>query len=455
MVLGMSGLTAFAAATASTPADKGTITITTPDNTDVGTTNTYKIYKIFGATVSNDGRNTAYKLLDGYGDSNVPTGFTAANGYVTKAPNDLNAEASALADYVTKNKLQPVDTKTITGKGSVTSDALDPGYYYITTTTGSAVIVNANSNQTIKDKNELSTVDKVAGSEYSASAKKAIQAVGNDQPFTVQITKKHGAGHIVFNDTMTNMTYNEDLTVTVDGQTVAAGTDTYSVTPATENSGLTVTFTDGYVKNLKDDAVITLKYTAKITSDALQTNPATNTASLTLDNNNTTKSTNVEIYNGKLTVTKTDDNSQPLEGAGFKLKNADGKYYKYTPATATDPAKVEFVEGEANGTEVLANNGANKNVAIFAGLPAGNYTLIESKVPAGYNKASDVKNLRVELPNDEDAKVDLNQAQTIVNVKGTVLPSTGGIGTTIFYVLGAALVIGAGVVLVTRRRLSK
>jgi LPXTG-motif cell wall-anchored protein len=304
-------------------------------------------------------------------------------------------------------------------------------------------MVNSNQTTPIKDKNELSTVDKVAGSEYSADAKKAIQAVGNDQPFTVQITKKHGTSHIVFNDTMTNMTYNSDLTVTVRGQTVAAGDTTYNVTPATGNAGLTVKFDDSYIQGLDDNTVITLNYTAKITSEALQTDPAKNSASLTLDNGNTTTTSDVEVYNGKITVTKTDGKKQPLEGAGFKLKNSEGKYYTLTNGV------VSFTD---NGTEVMADDTDSKNVAVFAGLPAGTYTLEESTVPAGYNKADDQT---ITITAGVYTVENLSKTATVVNNAGSTLPSTGGMGTTIFYVLGAALVIGAGVVLVTRKRLSK
>jgi LPXTG-motif cell wall-anchored protein len=447
MVLAM-GITAFAANAGTPQSPRGSITIQAPDNTAADKQNTYKIYKIFGATVASDNTTVAYKLLDGYSDNNVPIGFIAQNGYITSAPSSLDDTASAIAAYVTNNNLSPVDTVTITGPTTGTSKALDPGYYYVATTTGSAVIVNANQSTSIKDKNVLSTVDKVAGTEYSENAKQAIQAVGQDQPFTVRITKGKGAGHIAYTDTMTNMTFNAGTlsVTTTDG---IVDSTNYTVVPAPNNLGFTLTFTDQYIKDLADNTVITLHYTAKITSDALQTNPAKNTASLTLDNSNTTTSSDVEIYNGKLTVTKVDGEKRPLQGAGFKLKNEDGQYYT---VTVEDTSKV--VSWTANGTEVFANTGDNKNVAEFTGLPGGTFTLVESTVPAGYNKADD-KEFTVSLAKGDSGFTNLTLSTEVENLRGATLPSTGGMGTTIFYALGAALAIGAGVVLVTRKRLSK
>ena len=85
------------------------------------------------------------------------------------------------------------------------------------------------------------------------------------------------------------------------------------------------------------------------------------------------------------------------------------------------------------------------------GSSDGTYTLIEKVVPSGYNKADD-ETITIEQGNYEASN--LKQEATVTNQSGSVLPSTGGIGTTIFYIIGAILVIGAGVVLVTRRRMN-
>ena len=90
-------------------------------------------------------------------------------------------------------------------------------------------------------------------------------------------------------------------------------------------------------------------------------------------------------------------------------------------------------------------------VPSFTGLVDGTYTLIESTVPAGFNKAADST---FTIAAKDYSDTNLVQAADVINNAGSVLTSTGGMGTTIFYVLGTVLVLGAGVVMVTRRRMN-
>ena len=214
-------------------------------------------------------------------------------------------------------------------------------------------------------------------------------------------------------------------------------------------AGFTVTFTNDYIKKVADNATITLNYTGKITSDALTVNPAEITATLkTGDGNDNTSTTEpVEVYNATITVNKVDGSDKPLAGAKFQLKNSDGKFYGGVDATT---GAINWVE-EANAVEVEAVLVDGKYVAEFKGLANGAYTLIESTVPAGYNKAAD-KTITIADGNYDAGN--LAQTEKVINESGTVLPSTGGIGTTIFYVIGGALVITAGVLLGTKRRMA-
>ena len=97
-------------------------------------------------------------------------------------------------------------------------------------------------------------------------------------------------------------------------------------------------------------------------------------------------------------------------------------------------------------------SGTDGKVAAFTGLGNGTYSLVEKTVPAGYNKLDDTK-FEVAPKNYTDEN--LKQSETVVNKTGTELPSTGGIGTVIFYVLGSALLIGCGIVLISRKRMQK
>ena len=90
-------------------------------------------------------------------------------------------------------------------------------------------------------------------------------------------------------------------------------------------------------------------------------------------------------------------------------------------------------------------------VESFTGLVDGTYTLVEKTVPSGYNKAADST---FTIAASDYTSDNLVQTAEVINNSGAELPSTGGICTTIFYIIGAILVIGAGVLLVTRRRMN-
>ena len=217
-----------------------------------------------------------------------------------------------------------------------------------------------------------------------------------------------------------------------------------------------------------------------------------------------------------LTISKKDDDGKALQGAEFTLTGPrgsvvittvesfvtadDGTYYLLKDGTYTTEAPTGDTEHDAayesttdkyskttttttsgagqSQTDIKAAVGSDGKVT-FTGLAAGDYKLVESVVPAGYNKIADITftvTFDYEEIKDTEGKVtgykgafgtkdvlpagntitvgaDNKLAMNIVNRKGTELPSTGGIGTTIFYLVGAMLVIGAGVVLVTRRRM--
>ncbi len=445
LVLSLGITSAFAA-------DTGTITITVPTQQTAPTKPvTYKIYKVFDATVNaTDNTKVNYTLCSGDTLSAAMTaaGFSVDTAGNVSGPTSLNdAAIAAIATYVTNADL--VDTVTAAvGTTSVTSSALPFGYYYITTTTGSVVTIDSNNdNPTVKDKNKIPKVVKSAGTQYDAASQAAIDAVGTSQSFTSQIDVGNGAVNLVFTDTMTNMTFDGTVTITVSAGTApVAGTD-YTLTGAAGDSSFSIAFTDAYIAKLAANTLINITYSGTITSDGLSVNPATNTAKITSGDGNESSSDPVKVYNAKFTVTKQDGSSKPLAGAGFVIKNADGKYYKLNAATATAPASISWVDSINDADEHVSD--AQGAVAPFTGLGVGTYTLEEKTVPGGYNKAADQT---FTIADKDYTAANLEQTATVVNQEGAELPSTGGIGTTLFYVIGSILVLGAGVVLVAKKR---
>ena len=241
-----------------------------------------------------------------------------------------------------------------------------------------------------------------------------------------------------------------------------------------------------------NDVVITMTYTARLTEDAkingtLDDPSAVNKAHLEFSNDpydqgdgstGETPDDDVPVYTFYLNGGKVDGDDKPLEGAGFQLFWGDttenqvilyrleenGPVFALPQGTTELPEKVEVME---NGVKVLKSTiavGNNEIVSdkdgafVINGLKPGTYTLHESTTPAGYNTCPDQVITIVEQETHGGCiytygeVTDANQVK-VVNNKGSLLPSTGGIGTTIFYVVGGALVVGAGVLLFTKKRI--
>lgn len=428
----------FSLATTAFAAGTGSITITPPAGVNADATNTYKIYKVFDA--DGNGDSISYKLVEG--KTTAPAGFTVDEaGNVAYAGGEsatelTAADIAAIAAYVTEADL--VATVTSTGSANAVANDLPNGYYYITTSTGSVVTIDTtNPNATVNDKNTVPEIKKEISdaSSYDADGKKALAQVGTDVEFTATITVGKGSVNYVFHDTMSpGLQYNNDVTVT------GVNADQYEVlaTPA-DGDTITIKFADGIAEGTE----ITIKYTAKVTSDALTQDPAKNTAKVTYGDKYSTTSETTKVYNAKFTVTKTDGENKPLAGAGFVIKNADGKYYKLTDGV------VAWVDSIDEATEYTSD--AEGNVTSFTGLADGIYTLVEKTTPAGYNKAPDKEFTIAE--GDYETK-NLEQTATVINKAGTELPSTGGVGTTMFYIIGGLMMLMAVVLLVTKKRMA-
>ena len=485
MVLAM-GTTVFAAAlpTGTKGADK-TITITPPTGVDSAATNTYTVYKVFSATT--DGTNIAYKSLDGTApdgfvvdiDNNVYLGTatdtaTGATGeiqitvtggakkyIVPSTASELTAaQIAAIAAYTGKVE---VGTVTITGTTETTVTVPDYGYYYITTSTGTVVTIDStHKSAEVQDKNSVPGVDKkiTGASSIDEDGKKALAQVGTDVTYTAEITVGKGAKGYIFHDTMeTGLTYNSDVKVYIDETEVAA--TNYEIDKSGDKldaDTFSVSFKDDYIKTLEVGTVLKVVYSAKVNDNAITTDPLNNTCYVSYgdkNSNNKTPTSEADVYEAKFTVTKKDGKDQPLEGAGFVIKNSAGKYYKLTTTTTGEAPNtvttnvVTWVDSIDDATEYTSD--ASGNVTSFTGLANGTYTLVEKTVPSGYNKAADRS---FTIAEHDYTAANLEQTAEVINNSGAELPSTGGIGTTIFYIIGAILVIGAGVLLVTRRRMN-
>ena len=443
MVMAM-GMSVFAAGT-------GSITITPPTGTANDTTNTYNIYKVFEA--DGDGTNISYKLVNG--KTTAPAGFTVDSaGNVSYTGTGTGGELTdtdiaAIAAYVTDADL--VTTVTSTGTAAAVAENLPNGYYYISTSTGTVVTIDStNPDAQVDDKNVVppvtKVIDGVSTGSFDQAGKNAIAQVGTKVSYTATVKVEKGQKNYVFHDTMgTGLTFDGNSSVKVTG--IDDNQYTIKDTPDTGDT-ITITFEDGITVG----KVITIKYTATVNSDALTVDYANNTASVSYGDNNASNSVTEppKVYTAGISAVKYDGNNTddkaddtPLKDAGFKLKNSAGKFYKL------DNGVVTWVE-EANADE--HKSGTDGKVAEFTGLGSGTYTLVESTVPSGYNKAADTS-ITIDAAKANPTETDLHKTADVLNNKGTELPHTGGIGTTMFYIVGSVLVIGAAVMLVSKRRM--
>lgn len=460
---------AFAAEDAAT--GSGTITIDKAINGE-----SYTAYKIFDVVSSkkeaDDSTTYVYKVADGwtdfFNDSTVknyvsvdthgqPTWITGKD-----SGTDLQAFAKLALDYASKPN--PITGKTATAvDNQAVIRGLTAGYYVVSTTAGSLCILNTNgSDLTIDEKNEAPTIDKkIDGSNLSNDA-----AIGDVVNYTVTIHAKKGATGYVLTDTMTKgLTFNRDsLAVKVGTDTLTENTHyTVAVDAATDGSTkFTVTFKDTYLNTIDGDTEIVVSYTATVNKDAvIGTTGNTNTAQLKYGKKSTVDS-KTTTYSYKFDLVKTDSSNKLLTGAKFKL---------YDSQTSTTPVKLikdattgnyRVAETSETGfTEEIEIN--SYNAVTISGLNKKTYYLEETQAPAGYNKLTERQ--PVELGKEgfvANATLTGSGAKgaewtsggvRVINNAGATLPSTGGMGTTLFYVIGGGLMVAAVVLLVTKKRM--
>ena len=458
------------AADGTTGTTKGSITVENPV-----ADRTYTAYKIFDVTYNGDNysytiKDTSewYQTVSGYtaGLTLNKVGDTTSNTYVVTTTNAFSpaAFADALKKALDANSTA-FNGKELTKSGSpekasVTVDEL--GYYFVTSNNGALCnLTTTNPEVTIYDKTDVP---------FEKKDDKVSAEVGETVNYTIKGKVPDHTGFKTYTykitDTMSGgLTFKQDVKVTVSGTDVTtACTPTYNVESNANKFTVSIP-----VKSYPIGAEILVTYSALVNENAVA-QISKNSATLTYSNNpstgteTTTTSVEETVYSSKIAIVKveTDNENKKLPDAKFVLyKKAPTEtdpnaiqYYKKWDATDTTKA-VTWVDTIAKATEVTTDK---DGAASFEGLADGTYYLVETKAPAGYNQLD--KPVKVEVHDGEHSTpvtsaTQLTVTATVENQAGTLLPSTGGMGTTIFYVLGAVLVVGAGVLLVTKKRMSQ
>lgn len=438
-------VTAFAAG-------PGSITVDNPRN---GVTYTaYKIFDVvyntdknaYSYTIALNPKSPWYDVVANYNGVTLTPAATGDVGIVTKNDNFSAAEFSNLLRTNINGKTG-IPLKAAGGKATATG--LDLGYYLVVGANEAlANLTTTNPSVTIHDKNDV-PFDKVDDKKSVEVGEVVTYTINGKVPDTTGFTSYD----YIITDTMSEgLTFNEDVKVYV-GNAELTGNYTYEKV----GNGFKVTIE---VKDIQDKVTqpIVVKYTATVNEKAIA-KISENDAKLVYSNNPTDSKKHGEltdketVYSAKIKIVKyhdaLEDTKNRLPNAKFVLskKVMEGekevvKYYKYD----TINNAVTWV-GTRKDADVFVTTGNGE--AEVRGLKNGIYYLIETEAPAGYNLLANPVEVKI---NGSDVNPDsLTVTTNVENHTGSLLPGTGGIGTRIFYIAGAALLLGAVVVLLVKK----
>lgn len=486
----------FAMSTNATPAEGETAAVP-------GTAVAYTATRALKETI--ESATGDYAAVSGYfeftADVNNPEVFTVTpKGDMADETKGAAAAATFsqwLKENLTSLNLEKVqngesESFTVTGKDGQVSVKVPYGYYFVDSTTGSLCMLNStNPEVTIKDKNLDPTIEKEDTTPETANLE-----VGDQIDYTIKINVVPGSTDYTLVDTLKTglelyvpteegaSTFTVELYESKDatsGTTIAAENWTAKTGDdvTEEGASFAIAFPASYLEGIAGQ-IIVVKYKATITNEAAipeggKTIILENEAKVKYgeDGEKETKPADEKTELYKFDLVKYDGTTKKLlDGAEFELY--DGKDVTVTDGKATlnDGAQpIKFVYNETTKTYKTATEETGvtttqtiivKDGKVTVDGVKGTYYLKETKAPAGYNALSELVKVEVTANNLATITGETYTPGTesspngfgVENNSGSTLPSTGGIGTTIFYVVGSILVVGAAILLVTRKRVS-
>ena len=457
LVLAMA-VPAFAVTSANT---NGSITI---DNAVSG--ETYTIYRMFTLDSYDAASKTYSYTVESAWENFFKTGvgkdyITLTNGHPTWTEGaDAAAFAKAALAWAKTNNIGHTDQTSATST-NVTFSNLKLGYYLVDSSLGALCSLNTtNPNAKIEEKNGQPTIDKKVknGDTWDTTNDAKI---GDTVEFKVEVKVEAGAKNYVVTDTMDAGLSFSSGSIQVDG---VALNDTIATLTLKQKEGdptFTLTFADSYVAD-KIGETIVVTYAATLNANAVVAGNK-NSATLHYSNQHTVNK-ETTTYTHEFDLVKVDGTANE-DGTHTLLNGAKFKLYE----TKTSDTALRFVKNTDGSYRVALNteNGENVTDTIvvngkvhISGLDKTTYWLEETKAPDGYNKLTERKPVNLTSGSNnttlEAAATTWTEADhgvAVENNAGTVLPSTGGMGTTLFYVIGGGLMVAAVVLLVTKKRM--
>ncbi len=479
MVMSLGIMTAFAST--SSEDEKGSITITEADANE-----TYYIYKMMDVTYDGNGAysyTVATEWVDFFNstgnqwiDVDAATGTATWKSGVVQDDSTIRAFAAAALAWAKEYDITPTSSQT--GSETIVFSDLDLGYYLINTTLGTILMIDTTDpDATIADKNGQPTVDKEVEEDSTGEFGKTDDAdIGDTVNYEITISNILGAENLVLHDIMSaGLTLDgNSFEVYIDGVQIGSSSGyTVLIPPADssqmedENCTFEIVFDDSLFSpdKVTEESVITIKYSATINEDAvIGMDGNTNKAQLDFgeehDSWSQTSETTTYVwgFNVFKYTTDAEEDEHALAGAEFILGTVVNgtEYY----AIITNGLLAGWTTDESEATVLIS---PENGLIQVAGFDSGNYFLRETKAPDGYNALAEDVQILIANEDTEGAvtgaeAVLINgvtyDAVKVLNNSGTELPGTGGIGTTIFYIVGGVIVLAAVVILITRRRMS-
>ncbi len=468
-------------------------------NNTGATSHTFDVYQVFKGDLSigAGGQKVLSNIV--WGNGVTGAGQSALGDATAKAESITSElEAKAFANVLVSNSyLTGAVTKTVAAGATDTITGLEPGYYLVKDRDSSqsgdgsaytAYILEVVGNVTATTKLDVPSVEKkvkdindsddndISDNPWHDSADHDI---GDIIPYQITGTLPTNYGdyssyYYQFTDEMSNgLTYNGNAKVfVVNGSSETEITSQAVIAPGTETQGATLTVTIDDLKTITGvtvdkDSKIVVRYTATLNSNAVigsTGNP--NTVFLKYSNNpnpggtgtGTTPKDKTVVFTYQVVINKVDENELPLPNAGFTLYKKDSSGTWQTVKAISASSATSFT---------------------FTGIDDGDYKLVETEVPDGYNKFKDIEftvtavhetvssnptlisinsatsdNTVITLSGTQQANVILSSgtiSTNVVNRSGSILPTTGGIGTKIFYICGGVLIIGALITLIAKK----
>ena len=434
----------------------------------------YTLYKMFDLNSFDTDAGTFSYTVDGNwkaffeGDGAGKDYIALDNGHPTWIEGKDAAEfAKAALAYANQKGITATKKETATSN-TVKFDNLDLGYYLVDTSLGALCNLDTTKpNATINEKNEVPDIDKkVKGSEGNWVTENTAK-IGDTVNYKVTITVQTANNRYVLHDTMSEgLTFNKDSVKVTVNNAVVDTTNHYTLVTEglTDGETFNIKFEDSYIATLDAGTKIEVTYSAVVNAKAkVDSDKNTNEAHLVYGNKHETTHRETKTYLCEFDLIKFSGSTKKLlGGAQFKLydaktdgkeiplvKNEDGTY-RVATANETPVDHIETVAG--------------KTVKI-SGLDKKVYYLDEIVPPAGYNGLTERVTVDLRTGSKKVTTGYLNDGTydellassiggvAVENNAGTTLPGTGGIGTTIFYVIGGGLMAAAAILLITKKRM--